>query len=111
MISITFWFGNQIVEVRIIGKDIYFAEVRGARAIFVPIERLRLSVSGILKEFPDLEGYSDEDVKREGIKRFKEKINKMNSEEEIAEYIIKDLKRYGYIPKIYKKDGFRPTIL
>jgi len=111
MINITFLFGNQIIEVKIIGSEIYFAEVRGAKAIFVPIEKLKLSVAGILKEFPDLAELSEGDIKIEGIKRFKEKMRKMDSEENIAGYIIKDLTQYGYVPKLYQKNGFRPQIL
>lgn len=111
MISVTFFFGNQIIEVRVIEREIYFAEVRGARAVFVPIEKLKLSTAGIIKEFPDLKDYSEDDIKREAIKRFKEKIRTMKSEEEVATYIINDLTQYGYIPKIYKKDGYRPVMM
>lgn len=69
------------------------------------IEGLKLSRAGVIKEYPDLK--EREDWREEAIKRFKEVINVMQNEESIAEYVIQDLKKYGYIPKWKQKQGFR----
>ena len=104
MIGLIFQFGNEFVEVRINGIDITFRNNQYAGA-FVPIENLRISKEGCLKEFPDLK--DREDWKIETIKRFKEKIKKYNNEEERINYIIEDLKKFGYIPYAKQKAGHR----
>lgn len=111
MLSILFKLGTQLIEVKVIPPEVYFAEVKGHKGVFVPIDRLKLSRNGIIKEFPDLASYDEEDMKREAIKRFKAKIAKMDKIEEIGKYIINELRPYGYIPTVWQKNGFRPIPL
>lgn len=108
MIDLLFRKGTQLITIRIIGHELMFAEVKGDIIRYAPIESLRLNVAGILKEFPDLEGKSEIEIRQEGLKRFKEKLKKFNSEEQIKEYLKKDLFKHGYILLVTQKAGFRP---
>ena len=104
MIDLIFYLETEIVMVRIIGNNITFSTSNFGN-LTAPIENLKLSYSGVCREFPDLE--LRDDWKEEAIKRFKDKVNNMKSEEEIAEYIISDLRGHGYVPKWKQKNGFR----
>jgi hypothetical protein len=107
-----FQFGTQLLEVKIIEKSVYFAtDVRQGFANFYSIDHLKLDVAGILKEFPELDGKSDIEIKSEAIKRFKDKIALMNSEEEIAKYVIEDLTKHGYRPRHMARQGFRARLI
>ena len=67
---------------------------------------MNISKEGVEKEFPDLEG--DVEWRKKAIERFKKKIFDFKTEEERAEYIIEDLRKFGYIPERKQKEGFRP---
>lgn len=101
MSSIVFIWGTEIITVTIKEKSVYFTNQEGTTTI----NGLRLSKSGVEKEFPDLVG--NENWRLLAIQRFKDKINSFKNEEEIMKYLISDLKKYGYIPKQIKKDGSR----
>ena len=104
MIEIIFYFGTDIVMVRIRGHSVTFVNsVYGA--LEAPIDGIKLNQAGVIKEHPDLIDRAD--WKEEAIKRFKECIYVLKNEESIAEYIIQDLKKYGYVPKWKQKAGFR----
>ena len=86
MIELVFYYGNEVILIRIENKKILFGNsTYGAK--LAEIDGLHLDKSGTIKEFPDLKDRTD--WKNEAIKRFKEHINNMNNEEEIIEYIIK----------------------
>jgi len=103
MIGIVFEFANQIAEVRIIETNIYFRNSTYTQ--FGTIDQMKLDKNGVVKEFPDLKDNDAwEYIARQ---RFKDKINKLNSEDDRADYIIKDLTKFGYIPKFKQKNGFR----
>lgn len=104
MIDLIFYYGTEIVLVRILNGNVQFASSE-SRNRMSTIDGLRISKEGAIKEFPDL--ITREDWKEEAIKRFKDKISQMSSEEEICDYIINDLKKYGYTPKFKQKEGFR----
>ena len=70
-----------------------------------PIDGLKLSKDGVVKEFPDLE--FDADWHDVAVKRFKDRIELLGKESAVAEYIINDLKKFGYTPKFYQEQGFR----
>lgn len=106
MIELIFYFGTDIIMIRIIGHRVTFVNSTFG-AIESTIDGLKLSKSGVIKEYPELK--DREDWKEEAIRRFKNKIFELNEEEAIAEYIIMDLKKYGYIPKWKQKQGFRRT--
>jgi len=63
----------------------------------------------VIREFPELKG--NDDWQKIARNRFKEKINKMKTEEEIAKYIVGDLTKYGYRPLYFQKQGHRPVKL
>lgn len=108
MIGIIFQFGGEVVETRINGTNIQFkTSVYGSQ--FVPFEQLYLSKEGVIKEFPDLE--NDDMWRQKAIQRFKDEMSKLGNENKIADYLIKDLQKYGYIPKYRQKQGFRVEVL
>jgi len=106
MIQLLFDYLNEKVIILIDGKNIRFGKTDyGAQT--TTIDGLQLNYSGCIKEHPDLKG--DSDWRKKSIKRFKYAINKLNNEEEISNYIINDLRKHNYIPKLKQKQGFRPV--
>ena len=106
MIEVIFYYGNDVVIARVNGKKIEFGNSLYGNKL-ATIDGIRLDKAGTIKEFPDLVDRTD--WKQEAIKRFKEHISKLNNEEEITDYIIKELNSKGYIPKYKQIAGFRPT--
>lgn len=104
MIGIIFQFGGDIVETRVDGTNVLF-RTSTYGSTFVPIDNLYFDKSGVIKEYPDLEG--DELWRQKAVERFKEEMKKLCTENKIADYLIKDLSKYGYIPKYKQKQGFR----
>lgn len=96
MRDLVFKLGSQIVIIRVEGKNLTFAEARGQYISFAKIDGLKLSPAGIIKEFPDLADKPVEEMKAEAIKRFKDHIAKMNTEQEIQDYLMRDLRKHGY---------------
>lgn len=109
-IGTIFQFGNDIVEVRIVGVNCWF-KTSQYNAAFVPIDSLRLSDVGILKEFPSLRNVEKSKRKEIAIQKFKDKIKELRTEDERMEYIINDLKKFGYKPLYQQKAGWRPKKL
>jgi len=104
MIGVIFQFGNEIVEVRIDGHNLTLRKSTLGSG-FVPFDSLRLDRRGVEKEFPDL--VDNPEWRAEAIKRFKDKIKSIGSEDRIANYVIEDLRKYGYIPRYKQKQGHR----
>jgi len=98
-------FQGETMEVRVVGKVVVFRTSQFQR--FTEIDGLKIDKSGALKEFPDLK--DKKDWKEITIKRFKEKIKKMKSEDERIKYVMEDLIKYGYKPLYIQKQGFRPV--
>lgn len=107
MIGLIFNYISDVVEIRIDGRSILFRTSQLQQ--FSTIDGLHLDKNGVIKEFPELKGR--EDWKEEAIKKFKEKINMLETEEKRAEYIIQDLSKHGYKPLYFQKSGFRPVKL
>ena len=104
MIGVVFEFATEVVEVRLDGIKVWFRT--GQLKQWASIDGIKLDKSGVIREFPDLKDNKDwQNIARE---RFKEKIKKMNTEEERINYIIEDLKKFGYKPLLKRKAGFRP---
>jgi hypothetical protein len=104
MIDLIFYFGTEIIFIRVRGNSVMFANsAQGSQ--WCPIDGLRLSKAGVIKEFPDLE--YDADWHDTAIRIFKDKITLLGKESAVADYIIKDLKNFGYVPKFYQEAGFR----
>lgn len=102
-----FKLGGDVTIVKIMGHNLMFATSQ-SQFQFSSIEGLKLSTGGILKEFPDLEGESSGEIRKEGIKRLKEKLKNLKNDSEIKEYVIEELGKYGYKLVMEKKEGFRP---
>lgn len=104
MIGLIFQYGAEIVETRIEGTSLWFrTSTFGSN--FVPIDSLHFSKEGVIKEHPDLEG--DPLWKAKAIERFKAEMRKMGNEHKIAEYVISDLKKYGYVATYRQVAGHR----
>jgi hypothetical protein len=106
MIGLIFYYAQEIIYIRIDGHNVHFSNSTFG-AVETSIDGLKLNKSGVLKEYPDLK--DNDNWKEIAIERFKEVINAMKTEDAIAEYIIEDLKKYGYVPKWKQKAGFRRT--
>ena len=104
MIGLVFQFFSEYIDIRINGNSLLFRTSQTG-SMFSPVEGLKFDKVGVIKEFPDLK--DNKDWKIEAIKRFKEKIKNMKSEEEVSNYLIKDLTKFGYIPIAKQKQGFR----
>jgi len=104
MIGVIFELGSEIIEVRISGTQCLFKTGQFGGG-FAPIEGLKLSKHGVVKEFKDLE--NRDDWKEEAIKRFKEKLKGMSTEMERTNYVIKDLSKFGYVPRYLQRAGHR----
>jgi len=107
MIGLIFQFGTETIEVRIQRNNVFFRTSQFMN--FVDIDGIKLNKVGVIKEFPDLKENKEwQKISRE---RFKEKIKKMETERERADYITQDLKKYGYKPLWEQQQGFRPKKL
>jgi hypothetical protein len=104
MIDTIFQYGSEMVNVRIMDTNVLFMtnETQGG---FFPIERIKLDKTGCIKEHPDLK--NDKEWKEKTIKRFKEKIKKLETEKQRMKYIIEDLSKHGYKSLYYQEQGFR----
>lgn len=108
MIDLLFYFGSEIVLVRVDGKSVLFANsVYGMQ--FATIDGLKLDYVGTVREFPDLK--EREDWKKEAIKRLKAHIKALPNEAAIANYIAGDLANHGYVLKKKMRAGFRPEVV
>jgi hypothetical protein len=107
---IKLYFRNRagITVVKIVGTDVYFSnEVYGFNAD-IPIDNMKLFIKGITKEFPDLADMPMDDARKEAIKRFKNHLKELGSEEEIEKYMIEEGKKDNAIlQKVERGGGFR----
>ncbi len=96
------------MAITIIGKNhLKFTVTERGLVRQTPIEGLNFNVSGIIKEFPDLAGQPIIDIKRQGVQRFKDHIEKMKSHKEIEEYLINELAKHSYKYLGKRRAGFR----
>jgi hypothetical protein len=108
MIEIIFSLASEVVLVVIDGNDIKFGSTTyGAQ--LADISGLKLDYAGTIREFPDLE--TDPDWQQEAIRRFKEHIKSLETENEKCDYIIKELEACGYTAKSKRRKGHRPITL
>ena len=105
MIEIIFYFGTEIIFVRVDGINVFFGNSKQGATI-ATIDGIKLNQKGVEMEFPDLK--DNPDWRSIAIQRFKEHIKKLEKEELIADYVIQDLKKYGYQPQYKQRQGFRP---
>ncbi len=112
MMDLIFRQQHRHVGIRVQGHHVTFLAQQGNFWKAAPIEHLKLEISGILKEYPDLkpllkEKDGDKEIKKIAIKRFKEKIAKMKTEKEIKQYLKEDLIKYGFVLKYTRRPGHR----
>lgn len=108
MIELMFEFGGDAILIIIRNHSVKFGNTAYGVQM-ADIAGLKLDKKGVLKEFPDLE--TNENWRAEAIKRFKEKIQALDTEDEISNYIISDLRKYGYKPRFRQKAGFRKEVI
>lgn len=97
--------------IRINGHSITFNQSVGGVPMFTTIEGLKLNPASIIEQFPDLKDKTIPEIKREAIKRFKEKIKTFTTEQQVQDYLQEDLRKHGLILKMIYKKGFRPTVI
>lgn len=102
MILGTFQLANQIQEVIVRGNELLFSE----NGMITSVEGLKISKSGVIKEFPDLT--DKDDWRKQAIERLKNHIKTMNTEEKRMDYVKDELKKQGYKPLFWQKSGWRP---
>lgn len=108
MIEAMMKLGADTILIRVVGTEVFFANTAyGAQ--LAPIDGLRLDHQGVCREFPDLEG--DLQWRTRAIERFKDKIKSLKTESERIDFIIADLKKYGYSPMYKQRSGFRREVL
>lgn len=96
--------GDEMVEVRVNNNDITWrSTVYGAS--FFPLDTLDLDKNKVIKEFPDLE--ENKDWRDTAMKRLKEKLKSFDNENRKIEYIVGELKKVGYNPHSFQKQGGR----
>ena len=106
MIQLIFNFANEVILIVIEGNSVRFGNTMyGAKT--ADISGLRLEYTGTIRQFPDLA--DDLNWREKAIERFKEHIAELTNEEEIANYIIFELKNKGFTPRLKQKGGFRPV--
>ena len=105
MIGVIFEYAGEIIEVRIQETKVFFRTSKSPQ--FATIDGIKLDKSGVIKEFPDLK--DNEDWQKEARERFKDKIEKMKTEEERVKYVIEDLTKFGYKARYIQKQGHRPV--
>ena len=108
MIGIIFQFASEHIQVNIDGTNVLF-RTSGTNGAWATIDNLQLNYAGVCREHPDLK--DSKDWKEEAIKRFKEKIKNMKTENERVKYVIEDLSKFGYKPLYKQRQGFRPEKL
>lgn len=106
-IGIIFTFAGSVLEVIVKGGEVIF--MSGVQRKMGTIDNVKLDKAGVIKEFPDLK--DDEDWQKKARERFKEKMLNMKTEKERAEYILDDLKKFGYKPVYWQQSGYRPIKL
>lgn len=105
MIRCIFRLGGQLQEVIIRGDELLFCDLN--TGMITSLAGLRLSRTGVIKEFPDLDG--KENWKEEAIKRFEENFKKYETEIQKVNYVKSELVKQGYEPMYWQRAGFRPS--
>jgi len=108
---LTFLKGSEVIVIKIVGKQIFFNIVQNGVPMQTTIEGLKLNPVTIVEEFPDLKGKPIVEIKKEGVRRFKEHIAGMNTQEEIKNYLEIDLRKHGFKLTMIHRLGHRPQLV
>ena len=103
-IQCVFQQGSNRMAIRIIGSNVLFIDL--SSNMLSPIEGLKLSRQGVIKEYPDLK--DNPQWKQIAIERFVKKIKELPSEEKRSEWLIEEMKEMGYTPLYKQRNGWRP---
>lgn len=109
--DLVFKAGSDIVNVKIIGRKIYFKKIINGSPVLLEMSKINLPIEGILNKWPDLNGKPSSEIKKEGAERLDRYISEMKSEEEVKNYVIKELEILGCKLVSIVKPGFRPVII
>ena len=102
-IQCVFQRGSERTAIRIIGDNVLFIDL--SSNMVAPIEGLKLSRQGVIKEYPDLK--DNPQWKQIAIERFVKKIKGLSTEEKRSEWLIQEMVEMGYTPLYKQKNGFR----
>lgn len=97
MFQLEFDYQGSPLVIQVITGDVLFNTLVGGVIKRNTIEGVKLLPVNIVKEFPDLKDKPYSEQRTEAIKRFKEKIKSFKTEEEIKEYLIRELIPNGYV--------------
>lgn len=90
------------IEVYINGHNLFFSD---GTTQMTTMEGLKFDYGGVIKEFPDLK--DEKNWRIEAVKRFKEKIKVLETEKDVAKYVVNDLQKHQYKLISAQKEGFR----
>lgn len=102
--KVSFRLGGDVIEVIIQGDNLMFFDV--STGMITTLDGLKLNRKTTIQKFPELDG--DVDWRNKAIKFLKEHIKSFNTDDKKIEYLINDLKQYGYEPLYKQKMGHRP---
>lgn len=103
MINSILEFAGKVIEVKVENGNLSFkSDNLGG---YYPIENIKLSKDGCIKEHPDLK--DNPEWRTESIKRLKEHISKINDDNKIMDYVIFELCKIGYNFLSKQRSGFR----
>jgi hypothetical protein len=95
MVDVLFQRMDEVVTIRLDGNNILFSSSQYGAGIY-PIESLKLNYQGAIKENPDL--VDDAEWSSKSIERLKMKVKEFKTEEKRIDYLVSEMKPFGYIP-------------
>lgn len=100
---------GDLVEFELIGNKInrIFVTSRGFKQ-FTSLKGIKWSVSEIVRRYPDLKELPIQHIKEEGIKRFEKYLEEKKTQQELIEYLMKEMILMGYSFKFIQREGSRP---
>ena len=107
MIEVIFLFNSETYRVVVNRNSLLFG--KDNQGGLAPIDKLKLSKEGVIKEFPDLKDNTE--WRTIAVDRFKEKVSQMNSEIEVVRYVVNDLQKFGYKPIKMNRAGCRSKLI
>ena len=104
---------GQLMTIEIFGNKIHrIATFKDGIPYYTTnIGGLKLNISGIVKEFPDLKGKPIPEIKKQGVKRFYDHISTFSGEQELIKYLKQDLQKHNWKMRMVEKHGHRPRKL
>jgi len=108
MIAAMFEYGIETILVVVKGHEVTFGNTTYGPQM-ASISGLKLDRAGVTREFPDLK--EDEQWREKAMERFRAKVRELDSEEAIMDYVISDLRKYGYKPKYKQVAGHRKVAI